>query len=82
MLLRSLYAHIHAQRHISTRTQFLAQGHVEAARLFEQESGTSPGIELSSITGRMEVRRALQNGSVEEAIELVNDMNPEVRLLD
>ncbi|KAF5843313.1 CTLH/CRA C-terminal to lish motif domain-containing protein [Dunaliella salina] len=56
----------------------VTEGHVEAARLFEQESGTTPNVELSSITDRMEVRRALQSGSVEEAIDRVNDINPEI----
>jgi hypothetical protein len=35
-------------------------------------------MELSSITDRMEVRRAVQAGNMEEAIERVNDINPEV----
>jgi hypothetical protein len=55
------------------------QGYVDAARMFEQESGTAPGVELGSITDRMEVRKAVQSGQVEEAIDKVNDMNPEVR---
>ncbi len=57
------------------------QGYVEAARAFEHESGTPPGVELSSITNRMEVRRAVQSGNVEGAIDKVNDMNPNVREL-
>jgi hypothetical protein len=59
--------------------QIAAQGYVEAACAFERESGTSPSIELSSITDRMEVRRAVQSGHIETAIDKVNDMNPEVR---
>jgi hypothetical protein len=47
--------------------------------MFEQESGTAPGVELGSITDRMEVRKAVQSGQVEQAIDKVNDMNPEVR---
>ncbi len=39
----------------------------------------SPGVELDSITTRMNIRSSLQNGEVEQAIEQVNDMNPEVR---
>lgn len=56
-----------------------AQGYVDAARMFEQESGTAPGVELSSITERMEVRKAVQAGQIEAAIDKVNDLNPEVR---
>ena len=51
---------------------------MEAAQIFEQECGTSPGINLSAITDRTEIRKAVQSGKVEEAIERVNDLNPEV----
>lgn len=36
-------------------------------------------IDLSTITDRMTVRKAVQSGNVEDAIERVNDLNPEVR---
>jgi len=55
------------------------QGYVEAAHTFETESGTPPGVDLDAITDRMEIRRAVQSGNVEEAIERVNDLNPEAR---
>lgn len=55
------------------------QGYVEAAHTFELESGTPPGVDLGAITDRMEIRRAVQSGNVEEAIERVNDLNPEAR---
>ena len=54
------------------------QGYVEAARTFQQESGTEPEVELSQITDRMQIRQAVQTGHVEEAIDKVNDLNPEV----
>jgi hypothetical protein len=47
--------------------------------MLEQESGTAPDVELSSITDRMEIRQAVQSGLVEEAIDKVNDLNPEVK---
>lgn len=40
------------------------QGYVEAAKVFEEESGTPPGVELSSITDRMLVRTHVQSGQV------------------
>lgn len=46
--------------------------------MFESESGTAPGVELSTITDRMEIRKAVQAGDVEQAIEKVNDLDPEV----
>jgi hypothetical protein len=38
---------------------------VDAARAFEKESGTEPGVDLEAIKDRMEIRRAVQSGSVE-----------------
>lgn len=37
-------------------------------------------IDLATITDRMAVKKAVQSGNVEDAIEKVNDLNPEVRL--
>ncbi|KAF6265934.1 CTLH/CRA C-terminal to lish motif domain-containing protein [Scenedesmus sp. NREL 46B-D3] len=56
----------------------VTEGYVDAARMLEQESGTAPGVELGSITHRMEIRKAVQSGQVEEAIDKVNDMDPEI----
>ncbi|GMH37587.1 hypothetical protein BSKO_05460 [Bryopsis sp. KO-2023] len=56
----------------------VTEGYVKAAQVFDQESGTTPGIDLESITDRMEIRRAVHTGNVEEAIERVNDLNPEI----
>lgn len=35
-------------------------------------------MELNTITERMAIRQALQAGQVDEAIDRVNDLNPEV----
>lgn len=35
-------------------------------------------IDLATITDRMAVKKAVQTGNVEDAIEKVNDLNPEV----
>lgn len=61
--------------------RYWVQGYVEAAQTFEKESGTQPGVDLGAITDRMEIRKAVQSGNVEEAIERVNDLNPEVNLV-
>ena len=52
---------------------------MEAAQIFERESGTSPGFALNTITDRTDIRKAVQSGDLENAIERVNDLNPEVR---
>ena len=40
--------------------------------------GTAPGVDLSTITERMEIRKAIQSGRVEDAIARVNDLNPDI----
>ena len=39
------------------------------------------GVDLESIADRTAIRKAVQSGNVEDAIERVNDLNPEVRYL-
>lgn len=55
------------------------EGYKDAAEQFSLESGLEPTIDLESIQERMEIRHAIQSGDVDTAIELVNDVNPEVR---
>jgi len=55
----------------------VTEGYVDAAEKFQLESGTEH-TDLGTITDRVAVRKALQNGNVEDAIEKVNDLNPEI----
>eukprot|EP00743_Colponemidia_sp_Colp-15_P006655 GILK01007175.1.p1 GENE.GILK01007175.1~~GILK01007175.1.p1 ORF type:complete len:237 (-),score=42.27 GILK01007175.1:300-980(-) len=54
------------------------EGYKEAAEKFKQESGTAPNVDVNSIDDRMAIRAALQRGDVVNAIERVNDLNPEI----
>lgn len=45
---------------------------------FEFPYGETAEIDLATITDRMAVKKAVQNGNVQDAIEKVNDLNPEV----
>ncbi|AQL08218.1 LisH and RanBPM domains containing protein [Zea mays] len=56
----------------------VTEGFVDAADKFRIESGTQPEIDLATITDRMEVKRAVQSGNVQEAIEKINDLNPTI----
>ncbi|KAL2524181.1 LisH and RanBPM domains containing protein [Abeliophyllum distichum] len=56
----------------------VTEGYVEAAERFRLESGTEPDIDLATITDRMAVKKAVQSGHVEDAIDKVNDLNPEI----
>ncbi|KAF8029881.1 hypothetical protein BT93_E2334 [Corymbia citriodora subsp. variegata] len=55
----------------------VTEGYVDAAEKFRMESGTEH-IDLTTITDRMAVKKAVQCGNVEDAIEKVNDLNPEI----
>ncbi|KAL9249925.1 GID8-like protein [Drosera capensis] len=55
----------------------VTEGYVEAAEKFQMESGTEH-IDLATISDRMAVKKAVQSGNVEDAIEKVNDLNPEI----
>jgi len=46
---------------------------------FELPYRETAEIDLATITDRMAVKKAVQNGNVEDAIEKVNDLNPEVQ---
>ncbi|GMH05417.1 hypothetical protein Nepgr_007257 [Nepenthes gracilis] len=56
----------------------VTEGYVDAAEKFRMESGTEPDIDLATITDRMAVKKAVQCGNVLDAIEKVNDLNPEI----
>ena len=55
------------------------EGYQAAAEEFSKEANVRSPVDFSSIETRMTIREAVQRGDVEEAIELVNDLNPEVR---
>jgi len=54
------------------------EGYQAAAEEFSKEANVIPPVDFNSIETRMTIREAVQRGDVEEAIELVNDLNPEI----
>ena len=54
------------------------EGYKEGAEMFAKESGVDAQIDKDSIDSRIEVRQRIVNGEIEEAIKLINEMNPEV----
>ena len=56
----------------------IIEGYKEAAENFSQESGLDASIDFASIHERTEIRTAVEEGRIEEAIEKVNDLDPEV----
>lgn len=53
-------------------------GFKEAAEKFQAESGVSPDVDLSSLDNRILIREAVQNGRIQEATHLVNQLHPEL----
>ncbi|KAI8376329.1 CTLH/CRA C-terminal to lish motif domain-containing protein [Radiomyces spectabilis] len=56
----------------------VVEGYKDAAQQFSLESGLTPSVDLQSIQDRMDIRHAIQSGDVDTAIDLVNDLNPEI----
>lgn len=56
----------------------VVEGYKAAAEEFSKETGLNSAVNLTTIESRMSIREAVQRGDVEEAIERVNDLNPEV----
>lgn len=62
----------------------VVEGYKEAAENFARESGmlstdsTSTTMDFESIHNRMIIRNAIQSGDIVDAIERVNDFDPEV----
>jgi hypothetical protein len=56
----------------------VVEGYKEAAGNFARESGMVPRVDFESIHSRMTIRNAIHRGDIVDAIERVNDMNPEV----
>lgn len=50
----------------------------EAAVEFARETGISINIDQDAIQERMEIRQAVEDGRVEEAVRRVNELDPEV----
>ncbi|KAE8806086.1 pg4 [Hordeum vulgare] len=67
-----------AKIHKEDMNFLVTEGLVDAAHRFRLESGTQPEIDLATIIDRMEVKKAVQSGNVQEAVERINDLNPTV----
>lgn len=69
----------HRHRRCAVTSLVLVQGYIDAARAFQQEARIDAGPSDETADVRMFVRSAVEEGKVDEAIERVNDLNPEVR---
>lgn len=56
----------------------IKEGFKEAAEKFQQEAGVEPAVELFTLENRILIRDAVQNGRIQEATHLVNQLHPEL----
>lgn len=57
---------------------FVTEGYKEVAERFAAETSTIPETSLEFIKERLKIRNLVQSGKIQEAIERVNDLYPEV----
>lgn len=56
----------------------VTEGFKEAAEKFRVESGIQPSVDLDTLDDRIKIREAIQDGHIQRAISLVNDIHPEL----
>jgi hypothetical protein len=56
----------------------VSEGYPGAAEKFAQETNIGSPTDLTSIRERVKIRNAIHAGKVDVAIELINDIDPEV----
>lgn len=56
----------------------LLEGFKDAADKFRSESSATSNIDLETMNDRIKVREAVQVGNIQGAIDLVNDLHPEL----
>lgn len=54
------------------------EGYKDAAEKFSKEADIPPNVDLSTIQDRMSIRMCVETGKIDDAIEKVNDLDPEV----
>lgn len=54
------------------------EGYMEAADNFSKEANLVPEVELESIHQRMQIRKLIEDGNLDGAIDKLNDLNLDV----
>jgi hypothetical protein len=57
----------------------ITEGYPSAAEKFAAEANIQPKTDLSCINERVQIRDSIHRGDLQAAIELINELNPEVR---
>ena len=56
----------------------ISEGYPSAAQRFAYEANISPMLDVDSVEERVSIRTALHKGDIQDAIEKINELNPEV----
>lgn len=59
----------------------VVEGFKDAADKFSKEANLPHTTHIENIQDRMDIRTAIQAGHIDTAIELVNELNPEVFII-
>jgi len=54
------------------------EGFKDAVLSFQEETGIDPGVNLAIMDDQIKIRDAVEAGSIQAAVELVNDVDPEI----
>ncbi len=54
------------------------EGHKEGAINFQRESGLPCELDADTIDARVQIKKLIQSGEIEQAIKALNDLNPEI----
>lgn len=58
----------------------ITEGYPSAAKRFAAEANIQPKSDLSGIQERVQIRESIHRGDLQVAIELINELNPDVSL--
>ena len=56
----------------------MKEGFKKAVLTFQKEGGVEPGIDMAMLDAQIKIRGTIESGAIQEAVELVNDIDPEV----
>ena len=56
----------------------ITEGYPSAAEKFASEANIQPNANISGIQERVQIRESIHRGDLQVAIELINELNPDV----
>ena len=60
----------------------ISEGYPSAAQKFAHEANIAPMHDVNMVEERVAIRVAIHGGDIQTALEKINELNPQVRLLD